>query len=118
MPGLLMHVNATMRCLHGAAALIAPSQTRVLVGGMPVATMSSAMSVAGCPFQVPVGAGTKPQPCVTVNWAMPSTRFQVGGSPAALLPAPGPGPALCRSIEQIPQGAPTIGSVQTRVTGA
>jgi hypothetical protein len=48
---------------------------------------------------------------------MPSTRLLVGGKPAALLPAPGPGPATCQSVEQIPQGAPIISTVQTRVIG-
>lgn len=117
MPGLLMHVNAVTQCTHGAPATITPSQPRVLVSGQPVATMASLIAVAGCPFQVPVGAGTKPQPCVTVKWAMPSTRFLVAGQPAALLPAPGTGPAACLSPEQIPQGPPIVSVVQPRVTG-
>jgi hypothetical protein len=102
MPGFLMHVKAGIKCMHGATALLAPSQARVLVGGMPVATMASKIGVAGCPFQVPAPPGTKPQPCVTVQWSMPSARFLVGGQPAALLPAPGPGPGACQSLEQIP----------------
>jgi hypothetical protein len=117
MPGLLLHVNAVAQCTHGAKATIAPSQPRVLVSGQPVATMVSLIGVVGCPFQIPVGAGTKPQPCVTVKWAMPSTRFLVSGQPAALLPAPGPGPAACLSIEQIPQGPPIVSTVQIRVIG-
>lgn len=118
MPGLLMHVNAVMQCTHGAKATIAPSQPRVVVGGQPVATMVSMIAVAGCPFQIPVPGGTKPQPCMTVKWTMPSTRFLVGGQPAALVPAPGPGPGICQSAEQIPQGPPTVSTVQTRVTGS
>jgi hypothetical protein len=117
MPGFLLHVNAGMKCTHGAPATIAPSQARVLVSAQPVATMASFISVAGCPFQVPAGAVMKPQPCVTVKWAMPSTRFLVGGQPAALLPTPGPGPAVCQSVEQIPQGPPVVGPLQARVIG-
>jgi hypothetical protein len=49
---------------------------------------------------------------------MPSTRFLVNGMPAALLPAPGPGPGICKSIEQIPQGPPTVKTVQMRVIGS
>jgi hypothetical protein len=118
MPGFLMHVNAVMQCTHGAQATIAPSQPRVLVNGQPIATMASLMTVAGCPFQIPVGADTKPQPCVLIKWLMPSTRFLVGGQPAALLPAPGAGPGICQSIEQIPQGPPMVSVVQTRVIGS
>jgi hypothetical protein len=118
MPGFLLHVNATMQCTHQAPATITPSQPRVVVSGQPVATMTSQIAVAGCPFQIPVGAGTKPQPCVTVKWMMPSARFLVGGQPAALLPAPGTGPGVCLSADQIPAGPPVVSVVQTRVIGS
>lgn len=122
MPGLLLHFNAAMTCFHAAKATIKPNQTRVLVSGQPIATIASPATpiafVAGCPFQVPAPSGTKPQPCVTVKWTMPSTRFLVGGLPAALVPAPGPGPGICQSVEQIPQGPPTVGAVQSRVVGS
>lgn len=117
MPGFLLHVGAVAQCTHGAPAMIAPSQPRVLVSGQPVATMASMITVAGCPFQIPVGPGTKPQPCVIVKWLMPSTRFLVSGQPAALLPAPGAGPGICQSPEQIPQGPPLVSTVQPRVIG-
>ena|SRR5438552_3143271 len=120
MPGFLLHVNATMQCMHMGKATIAPSQPRVAltVPDQLVATMDGVISVAGCPFQVPVGAGTKPQPCVVVKWTLPSTRFLVGGKPALLVPAPGTGPGICQSVEQIPQGAPVVGTFQTRVMGS
>jgi len=118
MPGFLLHVNAVVQCFHAAKATVAPAQTRVLVSGQPVATMASQIPVAGCPFQVPAPSGTKPQPCVLVKWTMPSSRFALGGQPAALTPGPGPGPGICQSAEQIPQGAPIVGAMQARVTGA
>jgi hypothetical protein len=122
MPGLLLHVGAVMQCTHAATATVTPSQPRVVVSGQPVAAISSPMTpvatVAGCPFQIPVPGGTKPQPCVTVKWTMPSTRFVLGGLPAALVPAPGPGPGICQSVEQIPQGPPVVSTVQTRVIGS
>jgi hypothetical protein len=43
----------------------------------------------------------------------------VDRKPAALVPAVGPGaPGICQSAEQIPQGAPAVGVVQTRVVGS
>jgi len=117
MPGFLLHVNAVMQCTHMATAQITPSQPRVVVSGQPVATMASQIAVAGCPFQIPIGTGTKPQPCVTVKWTMPSTRFVVGGQPAALLLSLGTGPGVCLSVEQIPQGPPTVPTAQIRVIG-
>jgi uncharacterized Zn-binding protein involved in type VI secretion len=123
MPGFLMHVNAVMSCFHQAGqATIPPTQPRVLVNGQPIATVAPPpaplATVVGCPFQIPVPGGTKPQPCVSILWSMPSTRFLVNGLPAALLPAPGVAPGICQSAEQIPQGAPTVKVVQTRVIGS
>lgn len=118
MPGLLLHVGAVVQCTHAATATIAPSQPRVLVSGQPVANITAVTSVVGCPFQIPVGAGTKPQPCVLVKWLMPSARFLVNGQPAALTPTPGPAPGLCQSAEQIPQGPPMVNTVQARVVGS
>ena len=121
MPGFLLHVGAMMKCFHAATATVTPSQPRVLVSGQPVSTITDPIkpiaTVAGCPFQIPVPGGTKPQPCVGIKWTMPSTRFLVSGFPAALAPAPGPGPGVCQSVEQIPQGAPVVGTTQTRVIG-
>lgn len=107
-----------MTCTHLAPATIAPSQPRVVVSGQPIATMVSTIGVVGCPFQVPAPPGTKPQPCLTVKWGQPSVRFVVGGQPAALFPTIGPGPAICLSAEQIPQGPPDIKAAQARVIGS
>ena len=112
MPGFLMHVNAACQCTHAAPATIVPAQPRVLVSGQPVATMPSQIFVAGCLFTIP---GPKPQPCITIKWLMPSVRVLVMGQPAMLLPAPGVGPGLCQSAEQIPQGPPIVSAVQPRV---
>jgi hypothetical protein len=117
MPGLLLHVNAGCQCFHQAPATITPVQARVRVSGEAVATMPSQIAVSGCLFQVPVGPGTKPQPCLTIKWSMPSTRLLVDGAPVMLLPTPGPGPGVCLSAEQIPQGAPVLSAVQPRVIG-
>jgi hypothetical protein len=115
MPGFILHVGATMQCTHMAPATIPPMQPRVQVSAQPAAPFASVISVAGCPFQIPIVVGTKPQPCVLVKWAMPSTRVMVNGQPLALVPSPGAGPGICQSVEQIPQGPPQVTVVQTRV---
>ena len=112
MPGFLLHTNAVLSCTHGIPAQIPPVQPRVLVSGQPVATMASQILVAGCPFTIP---GPKPQPCVTVKWLMPAARALVMGQPALVQPAPGVGPGLCLSPEQIPNGPPMVSAVQPRV---
>jgi hypothetical protein len=118
MPGFLLHVGAVAQCPHGIPAVIAPSQARVLVSGQPIANITAPTTVAGCPFQIPFGGGTKPQPCITAKWLMPSARFLVSGAPAALVPSPGPAPGLCFSPEQIPQGPPIVSTMQVRVIGS
>jgi hypothetical protein len=115
MPGFILHVAAQMTCTHMAPGTVAPSQTRVMVTAQPAALFTGAISVAGCPFQIPVGAGTVPQPCVLIKWAMPSARVMSMGQPFAVIPAPGTGPAICQSVEQIPQGPPQVTVVQSRV---
>jgi hypothetical protein len=39
----------------------------------------------------------------------------INGQPAMVVAAPGTGPGLCQSAEQIPQGPPIVSAVQTRV---
>jgi hypothetical protein len=108
MPGPLYHMGAVAICPHGGQITIVPSNTRVLVSGMPVATVSDIGVVAGCVFTVP---GPKPQPCVTARWLVPATRVLINGQPALIQTSTG----LCQSAEQIPNGLPTITSTQTRV---
>ncbi len=115
MPGFILHVNMGMQCSHAAVASTTPVQTRVLVSGQPVAVTTNVIKVTLCPFQVPAGTGTKPQPCVTVKWANVSARVKVMGFPVLTQLAPGPGGGVCQSIEQIPQGPPVASAFQMRV---
>jgi hypothetical protein len=110
MPGLLFHVGAVAMCPHAGQVQTISSNTRVLVSGMPVATFADTYLVAGCPFM----AGTKPQPCIKVQWMTPATRVMVNGQPAILQTSTG----LCQSAEQIPQGPPIVVNTQTRVIGS
>lgn len=112
MPGFILHTGAVLSCTHGIPVQIPPVQPRVLVSGQPVATMASQVLVVGCPFTIP---GPKPQPCVTVKWLVPTVRVLVMGQPALVQAAPGPGPGLCLSAEQIPNGPPMLSAVQPRV---
>lgn len=108
MPGPLFHVGAVAICPHAGPVQVISTNARVLVSGMPVATMGDTYLVAGCAFTVPPG---KPQPCVKVQWLVPATRVLVNGQPAILQTSVG----LCLSPEQIPNGPPTVVSTQPRV---
>src|SRR5581483_6784495 len=113
MPGYVVTTSSSAICPHGASVSIVSANTRVKAAGSPVAVLNDTYTVSGCPFQVPVGAGTKPQPCVKVQWIAPAVRVRVGGQPVILQSRSG----LCLSVEQIPQGPPTVVMVQPRVKG-
>jgi hypothetical protein len=113
MPGFLLHVGATILCPHGGQVSIVSSNTHVLLGGQPASTAADTYTIAGCPFQVPAGPTTKPQPCVRVQWTVPATRVRVTQQPAVLQTSTG----MCFSAEGIPQGPPNVTVTQTHVQG-
>ena len=80
MSDLVFHVGATALCPHAGQVSVSSSNARVKVSGKAVATLNDMTSVSGCPFQVPAGPTTKPQPCIRVQWTQPATRVRVGGS--------------------------------------
>lgn len=110
MAGFLVHVGAVVLCSHVVGQVsIQSSNTRVKVSGQFVATMSDFYTVTRCPFFV----GLKPQPCVLVRWLAPAARVRVNGQPVILQNSSG----ICQSVEQIPQGPPTVAVTQIRVKG-
>jgi hypothetical protein len=111
MPGPVLTITSVMTCPHGGQVSIAPGSARVSVLGQPVATMADQYLIAGCPFQVPIGTGTKPQPCIRIQYTVPATRVTSMGQPLVLATSTG----LCLSAEQIPQGAPIPVTIQPRV---
>jgi hypothetical protein len=114
MPGSnIVVASATQAtCPHGGTVNVTGTNTRVKAGGQAVIVVSDTFTVAGCPFQIRVPGGTKPQPGVTGSWLQPATRVTAGGQPVILQTSSG----LCRSAEQIPAGPPSVSQTQTRVT--
>ena len=80
MPGMLLHLGATVLCMHGGQAQPVVSNPRVRVGGQPVVTLSSTYVVAGCAFVPPAGNG----PCVTAQFVTSAVRVRAGGVPVLL----------------------------------
>jgi len=80
MPGFLLHVGATVLCMHGGQATPTAPNPRVRVGGQPVVTQSAPYTVAGCPFNVS-GA---PVPCVTAQFVTAAVRVRAGSLPVLL----------------------------------
>lgn len=80
MPGFLLHMGATVLCMHAGQAQPVATNPRVNVDGQPIATMAGPYTIAGCPFVV----GTSPSPCVTAQWVSSATRVLAGGTPVLL----------------------------------
>ena len=90
-------------CMHGGQAQPVAPFPRVLVNGMPVATLASPYAVVGCGFVPPGGNG----PCVTAQWLVGATRVLAGGAPLVIQA----GVSLC-----VPTGTPlNVVLTQTRV---
>jgi hypothetical protein len=105
MPGPLLHLGATVMCVHGGQAQPTSPNPRVLVSGQPIVLQPAPYVVAGCPFNVS-GA---PVPCVTATWIVGATRVLSNGMPVLLMDSQ----AICA-----PNGTPLIITVtQPRVIG-
>lgn len=109
----LQHVGLTAMCPHGSPINVISTNVRVKVMGQYVAVQGDMYMVSGCPFQIPVVVGTKPQPCLTVQWLKTALRVKVMGRPVLLKSSTG----ICLTSEQIPQGPPNVQVTQTRVKG-
>jgi hypothetical protein len=96
-------MGAVVLCAHGGQATPTVPSPRVLVSGMPIATIAAPYTVAGCAFVPPSGNG----PCVTAQWVVGSVQVISEGQPVAILS----GMAVC-----VPTGTPLVPvSAQVRV---
>jgi len=109
MAGPLFHVGAVATCPHGGQITTISSNARVLVSGMPVALMTDQFIVAGCVFTLPPPVG--PQPCVLVQWMVPTAESLVMGQPAVTAASVG----LCIAANGAPNGPAIVASTQLRV---
>ena len=107
MPGFLLHVGATVTCVHVGQAQSTVPNPRVTAMGMSTVTVAAPYMVAGCTLPA-ISGGTQP-PCVTAQWTTAATRLTSNGQPLLLLDSQ----ATC-----VPTGTPLlIIATQTRVTG-
>jgi hypothetical protein len=79
MPGPILHMGATVLCSHGGQAVPTVPSPRVMVSGMPIATVTAPYAVAGCPFVPPANG-----PCVTGQWIVGALRVVSLGQPLVI----------------------------------
>src|SRR5262245_8774203 len=75
----LLHLGATVMCMHAGTATPVTTNPRVKVGGQPVVVQTSQYLIAGCSL------ASAPAPfCATATWVQVSTRVRAGGVPVVL----------------------------------
>lgn len=112
MPGFILTATSTVMCMHGGQAVLTTSNTKLIIDGAPALLESDVHPVAGCPFQIPIGAGTKPSPCVRIEWILGANQMKVDGVGVLVTSSIG----KCLSPEGAPQGVANIASTQTKST--
>ncbi len=106
MPGFILHLGATVLCMHSGQAQPTVTNPRVKVSGQPVAAQPNPHTIAGCTLPPPPAANG---PCVTAQWITAATRVRAGGVPVLLQDSQ----AICT-----PTGTGlNVVSTQTRVRG-
>ena len=106
MPGDLLHLGATVLCMHGGSAEPVVPNERVMVSGQPIVTQTCVYTVAGCGMPPPIAGNG---PCVTCTWITAATRVTASGIPVLLEDSQ----AIC----VLPATGLNIVETQTRVKG-
>lgn len=112
MAGNSITTAAQLQCPHGGTVSIVSSNSKVTAGGSPLALSADTFTISGCSFQIPVGAGTVPSPCVRVQWLLTDMRNKVASLGLSKSSA-----GLCLAATQVPQGPVTIASTQSKASG-
>lgn len=114
MPGFALTTASSLTCPHGGTVAIVSANAHIAAAGVPLALATDTFTISGCPFQIPVGVGTVPSPCIRVQWMVTDLASGVAG--AATLSTSSVG--LCLAATQAPQGPVVIGATQSLVSTA
>lgn len=109
----LLTTASSLQCMHGGTVAIASANATALAGAAPLALATDTFTITGCPFQIPIGTGTVPHPCVSVQWVTTNLKTTVNGVPTLAADSQGLGVAA----DQVPQGPVSIVATQPQVAG-
>lgn len=110
MPGFILTATSTVLCTHGGQAVLTTSNVRLMIDNAPALLETDIHAVAGCPFQIPIGTGTKPSPCVRIEWSGGAAMLKVNGAGVLVQSSVG----KCISPEGAPQGVASIVNTQQK----
>lgn len=109
----LITTASTLTCPHGGTVAIVSANAKVAAAAM-LALATDTFTISGCPFQIPIGTGSVPHPCVTVKWLKPNKQTLVNGTPTLS----GDSKSVCLAADLVPQGPVSVVAVQSGVTGS
>jgi len=108
MPGPVLTTASTIICPHGGSASLTTSNSKTTAGGSPALLETDVHTVRGCPFTI----GTKPSPCIRIEWSAGAGSANVFGTPVLVQSSVG----TCYSPENAPQGVALVVNTQQKVT--
>ena len=106
MPGHLLNTASTIQCPHGGSAILTTSNISTSAEGAPALLETDIHPVVGCPFTI----GTKPSPCLRIEWSAGAAMASVAGTPILVKSSIG----TCYSPENAPQGVAIIANTQMK----
>ena len=114
MAAALLTTASTLVCPHGGTVAIVSTNTQVKDASAQLALASDTFSISGCPFQIPVGTGSAPHPCVSVVWNKTNLASTVNGQATLAQDSIG----LCLAADQAPQGSVLVQNTQALISGS
>ena len=96
MSGRTLDETASLTCPHGGKVQIIVLHTAARASAARVVTASDTFLVVGCSFS----AGTKPSPCVQVEWLSTDTNVRIRGARTISTTSTG----VCKNTEGLAQG--------------
>jgi hypothetical protein len=108
MPGRVLTTGSQVKCPHGGSAILTTANAKVRAASGYVLLQSDVHPVAGCAFTI----GTKPSPCIRIEWSAGAAQVSVGGQPPLVESSIG----TCYSPESAPQGVALIVSAEPKVS--
>ncbi|SMC19700.1 hypothetical protein SAMN02745857_00771 [Andreprevotia lacus DSM 23236] len=108
----LLTTASSLQCPHGGTVSIVSANTSAKADAA-LALANDTFTISGCPFQIPVGTGSVPSPCVKVQWVVTNLQTKVNGTPTLSQSSAG----ICLAATQAPQGPVSIVQTQPKVSG-
>lgn len=110
----LLTTASQLACPHGGSVSITSVNGNTHAAQAPLALANDTFAISGCPFQIPIGTGSVPHPCVSVRWVKPNVQCTVNGQPTLSQNSVG----LCLAADQAPQGVVSVVIAQPTASGA